>query len=58
MVIDKLDSNVGVNLFYNVVFCFVWKLEVVVIKLDDDNDVNKLFKFCLCFVFKLDLVES
>lgn len=57
-VIDKSDSNAGVNLLHNVVLRPVRKLEAVATKSDDDNDANKLFKFRLRPVSKPDPVES
>lgn len=57
-VIDKSDSNAGVNILHNVMLRPVRKLEAVATKSDDDSDTNKSLNFCLRPVSKPDPVES
>lgn len=57
-VIDKSDSNAGVNILHNVMLRPVRKLEAVATKSDEDNDADKSLNFCLRPVSKPDPVDS
>ena len=57
-VIDKSDSNAGVNILHNVMLRAVRKPEAVATKSDDDSDTNRSLNICLRPVSKPDPVES
>ena len=59
VVIDKSDSNAGVNVLHNVMLRPVRKLEAVATKSDDDSDAtNTSLNVCLRPVSKPDPAES